>query len=121
MKRSPLRRRSEKQAAFEKQLIDIGGAVYERAGKWCEVMLPGICRGDKHLHIHHRRKRNVRWDGKENSLVNLWLCCHACHSYIHLNPRWAREFGFIISANADPDKVPVDRSGISLLPSQGHR
>ena len=116
MKRSRLRRMSSKQASFEQELNAVTPELYARAEGFCELMIPNVCVGDKNLHRHHRRRRNVRKDGKANTLANLLLVCWPCHQLIHHDRKWSREHGFIISSNADPDLVHVNRTGIHWMP-----
>ena len=114
VKRSPItRKKSLRQQAFDKELSSMTNELYARAENWREAMIPGICEGRHNLDRHHRRRRNVRGDGKANSLSNLLLVCRSCHELIHKEKRWARQFGFSISAHADPDLVHVNRSGIN--------
>lgn len=73
-------------------------------------MIPDICAGSYNLHRHHRRSRRIRKDGKVNLLSNLLLVCQPCHTLIHHERSWSKDHGFIISSNADPDLVHVNRS-----------
>lgn len=116
MKRSPIRRRSQKQKDFERELDAVTPRLRARAEDMCEVMIPNICSGSGNLHRHHRRSRRIRKDGLANSLENLILCCQPCHALIHHQRSWAKEHGFIISSNADPEKVQVNRTGIRWMP-----
>jgi hypothetical protein len=113
VKRTPFKKtRTAKQACFDQELEIVTPELYDRAQGFCEAMIPGTCRGIWNLHRHHRRRRNVSKDGKANSLSNLLLCCGPCHALIHSQRAWSKQFGFIISANADPDLVHVNRTGI---------
>lgn len=106
---------------FDKELDLVTRDLLMRADYCCEAMIPQICRGDRFLERHHRRSRRIRADGKANQLSNLLLVCRNCHELIHREKRWAREYGFVISANADPDLVHVNRAGLSLESRQGNR
>jgi hypothetical protein len=111
VRRSGLRRRSDRQRAFDDELWAVTPELYARAEGSCEVMVPGICLGPKSLHRHHRRSRRVRKDGKANALSNLLLVCERCHDLIHRDRAWARDYGFLISSWDDPDRVHVNRKG----------
>lgn len=104
-----MRRRSAKQAEFSEELKAVTPQLYIRSQGTCEAKIPNVCAGPYNLHRHHRRRRNVRKDGKANALSNLLLVCQPCHALIHHKPRWARENGFIVSSNADPDFIPVTK------------
>lgn len=117
MKRTPIRRRkSKKQVEFDRELDAITPELRARAEDSCELMIPNICAGSANLHRHHRRSRRIRKDGKANSLANLLYVCQPCHALIHHDRLWAKEHGFIISSNADPEKVQVNRTGIRWMP-----
>lgn len=117
VKRTPLKRRSERQQEFDASLAAITPELWRRAEGSCELMIPTICAGKYNLHRHHRRSRRVRKDGKANILSNLLLVCMPCHELIHHERAWARKHGFIISSGADPDKVHVNRSGVRWMPN----
>lgn len=110
LRRKALRKKSKKQVGFDFDLDEITPDLYERAESSCELMIPNVCAGSVNLHRHHRRSRRVRKDGLANDLSNLLLVCQPCHALIHHQPRWAKDHGFIISSNADPTKVHVNRS-----------
>lgn len=102
-----MKRKSNKQRRFDEELSGMREAVYERAEGRCEVATPMICASTGLMHIHHRRSRRIRKDGKANSLSNLLLVCQPCHALIHHDRPWAKTHGFIVSSNSDPDRVPM--------------
>ena len=126
MKRSPIRRRTginkkktQKQIAFEKELNEVRTEVLGRAEWACELMTPQICTYDGALHLHHRRSRRVRKDGKANNPSNLMVLCPPCHALVHHDRSWSKDHGFIISSFADPDEVHVNRTGVHWMPRKG--
>lgn len=120
MKRSPLRRKSPKQRSFDLELDAVTPELWRRAENSCELMIPNICIGSEgFLHRHHRRSRRIRKDGKANKLSNLLLVCLPCHTLIHHERAWSKDHGFIISSNADPDEVHVNRTGVHWMPRKG--
>lgn len=102
--------RSAKQKAFDEELEAVTPELYIRAESSCELMIPNICAGHRNLHRHHRRSRRIRKDGLANHLSNLLLVCWPCHQLIHHERSWSKDHGFIISTNADPREVHVNRS-----------
>jgi hypothetical protein len=111
-----LRRKSSKQRAFEAEIDAVRPELMERAEHQCELMTPMVCVHHANLCVHHRRSRRIRKDGKANSLSNLLVVCLPCHALIHHDRKWARDHGFIISSNADPDLVHVNRTGVRWMP-----
>ena len=55
----------------------------------CEIKLPG-CNGQA-TDIHHTEYRGIKTLAQATWLAS----CRACHSWIHLNPKEARELGFL--------------------------
>jgi 5-methylcytosine-specific restriction endonuclease McrA len=112
LRRNLSRKPSQKQRYFEAELKAIRDELWARAEGSCELMIPNVCAGSRNLQIHHRRSRRIRKDGKANILENLLLLCPPCHALVHHERGWARDHGFIISTNADPLKVHVNRSAM---------
>lgn len=112
LKRTPfVRRKTKRQAQFDAELNAVkkgDDGVMVRAMWSCEAKVPGVCQGMwSPLDCHHRRKRNVNFDGKRNVPSNILVCCQACHRYIHAEVDWSKLHRFILSTKADPDELPV--------------
>lgn len=65
--------------------------VRRRSGGFCQVLALG-CMG-KGVHLHHRLMRS---QGGGHEAENLTLCCESCHSFIHANPEWSYERGWLL-------------------------
>ncbi|HEX7022621.1 MAG TPA: HNH endonuclease signature motif containing protein [Trueperaceae bacterium] len=65
----------------------VADEVTLRASGRCE-----IC-GRPGLEMHHRRRRA---QGGKDSPENLLLLCRECHDFIHHNPAWAYERGYLL-------------------------
>ncbi|MDU0478364.1 hypothetical protein QVA66_03810 [Staphylococcus chromogenes] len=80
-------------------------------------MLRGVECTARGEHLHHRQLRS---QGGRHTVPNLVHICHACHEWIHANPRDAAECGFIVRRGADPAAVAVlRRSRWVLLDDSG--
>jgi hypothetical protein len=64
--------------------------VRRRSSGWCEVQHPG-CTG-RAEHVHHVLPRSA---GGANHPDNLLDVCGAGHRYIHANPAWAYDHGYL--------------------------
>src|SRR3954454_1197209 len=93
-------------------------ALKARARGRCEVCgdaMPYRCHG------HHRKLRS---QGGLDELVNLLLIHPACHHSVHMNPMWAREHGYLVSAVDHPAAVLVTLHGqrrVRLRPDGTYR
>lgn len=78
--------------------------IAERSGGICEMacFLAAV-------HVHHRRPRRIGGSSAPdtNSASNLLKLCMFHHEAIEANRSWAYEWGLILSANADPARIPV--------------
>lgn len=66
-------------------------AVMARSGGWCEVAANG-CRM-KVSHLHHRLGRG---QGGGHGVDNLLGVCSSCHDYVHANPTWSYQRGWML-------------------------
>lgn len=66
-------------------------ALADRSSGWCEITHSG-CTG-KGTEVHHRLMRS---QGGGHEAENLALCCEPCHSFIHANPEWSYERGWLL-------------------------
>lgn len=78
-------------------------AIAERAGDWCEAMIPTVCVGPPQQ-IHHRQMRS---QGGEHTVENGIFLCHACHSWVHAHPRWAYRAGLLVKSFDTPVFPPA--------------
>lgn len=90
LRRSPLAKRSRKQAARERELQKSRRIVLARSSGWCEAIGCGNIGG----HLHHIRLRS---QGRDDSPGNLLWLCTDCHDQAHRNPAWAAIAGLIVS------------------------
>lgn len=50
-----------------------------------------VCKSGEATQVHHKKHR-----GKYYLDVSTWLStCNLCHEYIHRNPKWAEEHGYL--------------------------
>lgn len=94
MKRTPLRSRSPKKTAKDRDYRKVRRWVADRADGLCEAQISGVCtvRGE---HAHHILRRSQCGTDEPSNL--LW-CCAFCHDHIHRNVAWAIERGFLRKA-----------------------
>jgi hypothetical protein len=85
---SKLKQKSDKQKAIDKAYT-LMRKEYLNKHPMCEIKLPG-CTGHA-TDIHHTEYRGI------NTLAQAtWLAsCRDCHSWVHLNPKEARELGYL--------------------------
>lgn len=93
MKRTPLRRVSEKKKIADAQLRVVVEKVRRRANGWCEANTPA-CRSGAHqgAHAHHVLRRSQGGGHDESNLV--WTCFDG-HTWIHAHPAEAVERGLL--------------------------
>jgi 5-methylcytosine-specific restriction endonuclease McrA len=81
-----------------RSLNPLGRRGRERRAAMAETRIEGECRAQLEVctgwaqHRHHIRRRS---QGGSDDTSNLLLCCNACHTWIHANPREARTAGFL--------------------------
>jgi len=90
MKRTPLRKVSKKRAK-ELKTYDFLRVAFLTSRKFCEIVGPHCTR--KSTEIHHVNGRN-----SDRLLNTTWWtpACRSCHSFLHDNPKYARDAGFLI-------------------------
>lgn len=92
----------------------VARAVIDRAEGKCESMIPGVCTFGAH-HLHHRKI-----SGREHTVENLAHICTSCHSYVHANPAWSYERGYLVRMGHEPSVTPFQYRGLpSLLDAEG--
>lgn len=93
MKRTPLRRRSDKAIARDAELAESRKEVLARSFGRCEANTPA-CHPREHAghHLHHIRLRS---QGGGHGPENLLYVCADAHAYIHANPAEAAEQGWL--------------------------
>ena len=97
MKRTPLRRRSKAKAAAD--------AIYSAfRAEWLDGRACEKCGTAVATEIHHRRTRGHR--GHLTLPANAARLCHACHRWVHDNPREAHDLGWLVWPG-DPDWQPL--------------
>lgn len=85
---SKLKQKSDKQKAIDKA-YSLMRKEYLTKHPMCEIKLPG-CNGQA-TDIHHTEYRGIKTLAQATWLAS----CRACHSWIHLNPKEARELEFL--------------------------
>jgi hypothetical protein len=95
LRRTPLRRQSERHAAGQRELARIKALLRARSGGRCEIAAPG-CTGFG-ADPHHRLARSA---GGTHALDNLLHCCGACHRFVHTHPAEAAKRGWVVLRNA---------------------
>lgn len=100
MKRSPLKRTSSlKRSAFKPKRNSKKESDWRKARRnaidgangLCTARVANSCSGHAD-HVHHIKRRS---QGGTNDLVNLLVCCFACHEWIHRNPEAANLKGYL--------------------------
>jgi hypothetical protein len=91
--------------------------VWQRSQGYCEMC--GISMDKQDFALHHRKLKSR---GGKDEMSNLIAVHHGCHNLdthsIHLNPKWATEYGFMVSSWDNPEEVALycpDGSRIILL------
>jgi hypothetical protein len=95
VRRTPLKRISDKKRRQDAELAVSTVVVKERSGGRCEARLP-CCTG-RGQHVHHLTPRSVRVDHSPENLLDL---CFACHTWIHDHGTEARERGLLVGSVA---------------------
>lgn len=91
MSRSPIRRKSKKQAAKDREFDAVKPVVAERSMGVCEMRGPHCTRwADVY---HHKAKRTHPAASLPMFVVHL---CDPCHRYVHANPAWSYAEGWLI-------------------------
>lgn len=89
--RTPLAKRSTKQARRERLLAEASREAQNRANGLCEARWTPNCRV-RGSQAHHVRRRS---QGGSDSPSNLLWVCSPCHDAIHEHPQHARDRGFL--------------------------
>jgi hypothetical protein len=110
VKRTPLTRRTPLRArrGLVRVPLRVKGkrsAGWHRSRQWCFDRAKGRC--EAHVaaasctgraeHAHHRMLRS---QGGSDDPANLLAVCHRCHDWIHRNPAWSYERGFLLHRKA---------------------
>lgn len=88
LRRTPMKRKPPKNDTP----VKVKTSVRERDGG-CMAQIAEVC-GGRPLVVHHVLRRS---QGGDHSMGNLITLCSPCHDYIHGNPAWARQHGYIRS------------------------
>ena len=107
VKRTSLKRVSNKKRRQDAMLDVSRGIVRERADGRCEVGFDG-CTG-RGSHVHHVLPRSIRVDHSPDNLV--WACPQ-CHAFIHDNTREARALGLLTSAPSPSAGAGTESLGV---------
>lgn len=93
MRRTPLRRRSKKAVAAQRQYLAACRLVRQRSAGLCEArgILPHRCQGAAR-EFHHVKRRS---QGGANTPENLRHLCSEAHRVIHAEPALAAEVGLL--------------------------
>lgn len=79
--RKPLRAKSKRQSAYDREYKARSKLVLARAAGRCEVLAAHDCDGMATPHPHHRKFRS---QGGSNSTANLIAVCASAHHWIHV-------------------------------------
>lgn len=82
---------SKKVADYDEQFALIRPTILERDNNRCVAQIPNCC-WNLAIHVHHKKLRS---QGGTNLPSNLISLCLACHEFIHSNPDWSKERGFL--------------------------
>lgn len=94
MKRTPLKRISDKKRIRDAEFAAARRIVEARAFGRCEANTPACpLREHRGVHVHHIRRRS---QGGGHDPSNLLLCCEEAHAYIHANPAESYEAGWLV-------------------------
>lgn len=86
MKRTPLRRQSQKRAKENSEYLKLRHK-FLTTHPLCQ-----ICRDNRAGQVHHINGRN----GVRLLITDDWLAiCQSCHDRIHREPAWARANGYL--------------------------
>lgn len=87
----PLRRRSSRSGWRKAR-----AACFDRARGMCQAQIARAACTGRAEHAHHRLMRSA---GGGDELSNLLAVCGRCHDFIHLNPEWSYDRGFLRRAH----------------------
>lgn len=84
--------------------------VRERDGHCCKLCGQSIV--DRPSAIHHRRRKGMGGSALLERASNLLrVCGHGnkdlCHGRVHGHSDWARDIGWMLRANQDPEATPI--------------
>jgi hypothetical protein len=99
VKRTPIRRVSQKKRKRMAGYAIARQEVYERSGGRCEFTNGGERCRHPHEQTHHKRRRS---QGGTDDLENLIGLCSMHHDLIHANPEWAEGLGYLIRSRPEP-------------------
>lgn len=89
MKRTPLKKKSEKQAA-ELEIYKQLRIVFLKKNPKCQVQADKCTKTS--TDVHHSKRRGIHI----NNVSTFVACCRTCHDTIERNPTWARENGWLL-------------------------
>lgn len=84
-RRNPLKKRVSKRAEPDRPMAD-----------WCEARIQVSCTG-RAGHRHHKLRRSQGGTDDSTNTVDL---CWSCHEFIHANPAWSYEQGYLMRRTA---------------------
>lgn len=91
MKRTPIKRRSPKKAAADRE--------YSKFRAWFLDGRCDVCNQNPAADIHHRRRRSQ--GGGLTNPMNCVRICQACHDWVHRNPEKAHDAGWLLRHGDD--------------------
>lgn len=68
--------------------------------------------------VHHRKPRGMGGTSdpaRNTGLANLVCLCRPCHDYVHANPAWAYEAGWLVHGWNDPYDIGICQDGRMLF------
>ncbi len=96
LKRTPLRRVSDKQRAVIDELAASAVVVIERSFGRCEANTPACpLREHEGVHRHHIKQRSAGGGHGPDNLLNV---CAAAHDWIHAHPAESFEAGWLVQS-----------------------
>lgn len=102
---TPIKQRSEKKMREDREFARNRQRRKRLAKGACEMKVTRLCTGVG-VEAHHvlRRAQHV-----DHSVENLRMACGFCHSWVHANPKRARELGFLASGHVHFKERPAWR------------
>jgi hypothetical protein len=86
---SKLKQKSDKQKVINKAYTLMRKA-YMTQNPLCNIKIPGVCTGSS-CDVHHMEGRGI-----QTLVQSTWVAtCRECHIWVHLEPKLARELGFL--------------------------
>ena len=91
---------------------EVAAVVVERAGGTCEIMHPDAGCNFQAEQVHHRQMRS---QGGQHTVENMVHICHLCHGWVHRNPAYSYDQGWLVKGSSNPSIEPFTRQGLTVF------